>query len=627
MGKNRSPMEFVLGALTLLGVLLVGGFYLYDRFNPLQTVAVERTVAKEVTTAEVAVPPKKIAPPAAESGTAAIEKPVYELKTQESEYLWDLEHHNNVLSKHGFEKLIDAWRDQDREVMLALFDEDFHGKLIRVEDSQSLELKTEMIDVWRHDSTEESSVDADREALVDWLLEFRLQFADEPPPRGRLDVRTIEPPESEQGPGTWTVTCIHRLWGRALDGGALEVTVHLTIETDDLTKERLAEPGWLQRCDLRQVASAHTKQKLFRDVTDESGIDPTVMHDNWLEDNKIINTGGVYACDFNHDGFTDLLITDEHKRFFFGRPGGQFDEATDEIGLDDESALDLGHWKTMTAAFADLDNDGWEDLILPVSGRVYRNEKGKSLRDVTHKTNLGRLLHRMPPSHIGGIAMADYDRDGLIDLYVARSVPPVGSWLESRQPKMIANQLIRNEGDWFFTDVTKQTDTGGGGRSCFTAVWTDVNNDRWPDLYIINEFGDGALYVNQDGKSFRERDLVDAPEDFGSMGLACGDVNNDGNIDLYVSNMYSKAGSRIMGNMKAEDYPQEVKQKLRNMVGGGEMYLNQGDLKFKTAGQDYQVHAAGWAWGSSLADFDNDGWLDLYVTAGFMSRDRKKPDG
>ena len=114
---------------------------------------------------------------------------------------------------------------------------------------------------------------------------------------------------------------------------------------------------------------------------------------------------------------------------------------------------------------------------------------------------------------------------------------------------------------------------------------------------------------------------------FFSLSVVQVDQNNDGNIDVYVSNMYSKAGSRIMGNMKAEGYPDDVKQRLRHMVAGGEMYENQGDLGFKSVGKKYQVHAAGWAWGSSLADLDNDGWLDLHVTAGFMSRDRAKPDG
>ena len=63
------------------------------------------------------------------------------------------------------------------------------------------------------------------------------------------------------------------------------------------------------------------------------------------------------------------------------------------------------------------------------------------------------------------------------------------------------------------------------------------------------------------------------------------------------------------------------------MVAGGELYQNQGNLQFNPVGKQFQVHAAGWAWGSSLADLNNDGWLDLYVTAGFISRDREKPDG
>ena len=82
-----------------------------------------------------------------------------------------------------------------------------------------------------------------------------------------------------------------------------------------------------------------------------------------------------------------------------------------------------------------------------------------------------------------------------------------------------------------------------------------------------------------------------------------------------------------MGNMVEGTYPSEIQSRLRSMVAGGELYKNNGDLTFEPVGKDFQVHAAGWAWGASMADLNNDGWPDLYVTAGFISRDRAKPDG
>jgi len=168
---------------------------------------------------------------------------------------------------------------------------------------------------------------------------------------------------------------------------------------------------------------------------------------------------------------------------------------------------------------------------------------------------------------------------------------------------------------------------GGGGRSTFTAVCLDANNDGLPDLYVINEFGNGVLYVNQGGGKFREQLIVDHPCDFGTMGVICGDIDNDGNIDIYCANMYSKAGSRVMSNLRPDAYPPDIMAKMRRFVAGSQLHRNLGKLKFDQVGAKWQVAAVGWSHGPALVDLDNDGYLDLFATCGYMSRDRKKPDG
>jgi hypothetical protein len=155
----------------------------------------------------------------------------------------------------------------------------------------------------------------------------------------------------------------------------------------------------------------------------------------------------------------------------------------------------------------------------------------------------------------------------------------------------------------------------------------DADNDGWPDLYVINEFGNGVLLLNQHDGTFRERALASGPGDFGSMGVTCGDINNDGNIDLYVANMYSKAGNRVIGNLRPGTYDQATLATMRQFVAGSQLYLNRGNLQFEGVGQQCQVAGVGWAYGAALADLDNDGWLDLYATAGFISRSRTDPDG
>ena len=115
--------------------------------------------------------------------------------------------------------------------------------------------------------------------------------------------------------------------------------------------------------------------------------------------------------------------------------------------------------------------------------------------------------------------------------------------------------------------------------------------------------------------------------DFGSMGVTCGDIDNDGRIDLYLANMYSKAGNRIIGNLRPDTYSPDVMARLRSLVAGSQLYLNRGGNRFEAVGPKYQVSAIGWAYGPALVDLDNDGWLDLYATCGYVSKSRNEPDG
>src|SRR5438552_8259788 len=166
----------------------------------------------------------------------------------------------------------------------------------------------------------------------------------------------------------------------------------------------------------------------------------------------------------------------------------------------------------------DFDGDGWEDVM--IGGRVYRNLEGKRFADYSSRTNL-RFR-----AGVTGVAVADYDRDGRMDLYVCYGGRPKGSsWIDGTSADSSGNQLWRNQGDWKFQDVTEPSGTAGGRRSTFSAVWFDANNDGWPDLHVINEFGTGVLFVNQTNGAFREVALGPSPNDFGSMGVTCGDID------------------------------------------------------------------------------------------------------
>ena len=116
--------------------------------------------------------------------------------------------------------------------------------------------------------------------------------------------------------------------------------------------------------------------------------------------------------------------------------------------------------------------------------------------------------------------MADFDRDGRMDLYVTRNgKSKVDSWLEGKSGDSKGNQLWHNRGNWRFENVTEVSHTSGGQRSTFSAIWLDINEDGWPDLYVINEFGNGVLLLNHHDGTFREHALVRGPGDFGSTGV------------------------------------------------------------------------------------------------------------
>ncbi len=550
--------------------------------------------------------------------------PEYSMSEDQTAYLWDLEHAGNVLGKYGFKPLGDAIVNSKRQDFLSIVG-DTKCTIISEDKAGRQSFQSSVLNVSRQRLVNDERKQLSVEEFADWWFEKRDWFSNDPAPKAGFYVKSLLPPQDSEP--FWKVICIHRLWGNAVDGSPLEISVLMELKTDEIEKGRLGSGSWLVSCDIQQIDIAKSTKSLFTKTgARDTRIDSSIFYDNWKEAKKQINTGGVFACDYNRDGISDMFVTDlqvDSGRLYSGMKGGKFNDDTYFMSLDRAR-------NSRIAMFVDIDNDGWEDLFCPDLAQFFRNKNGEKFVNYSGQSNIGLFLDDeigLPRDKISGVFPADYDLDGDVDLYITRSVPPVGSWLESLQPQIAHNQLLRNDGNWMFTDVTPRTKTDGEGRSTFSAVWSDFNNDRYPDLYIINEFGNGSLLVNQNGKTFKKQKLTDDQNDFGSMGLSCGDYDNDGNIDIYVSNMYSKAGSRIMGNMVEGTYPPEIQDRLRSMVAGGELYKNNGDLTFEPLGKDYQVHAAGWAWGASMADLNNDGWPDLYVTAGFISRDRAKPDG
>lgn len=554
----------------------------------------------------------------------------WSLEKKDQEYLWDLEHHSNLLVQYGLRDVGLAVVGQHVKDLAEQFSPDFAGETFS--DARKIAIDDALISSVRRNADHSETRRIEKTELVEFLVSLAQPLGDSA--RFRFDIKRIFPRDRQRLGELWTALVMLRVWNDRVVAAPQEVTLLFRLVFERPSKERFSSGGWIHGLKLLQVAQSRSQSPLFREVAADLGIDSSRFYDNWNETLKKENPGGIYACDFNRDNCVDLLITDGRNPpaepdvlcLYQGLAEGGFRDVTQQMGLD---AARYREVRGIHAVFVDLDNDGWEDLVFS-RGDIWKNQAGKRFvhwrvaSSYYQVTGGGAVEAR---EEFGGITVADYDRDGLVDLYVHRSGGTPKSWIEDVFDSPIRNLLLRNLGDWKFENVTQRAGTDGGGRVVFSSAWFDSNNDSWPDLYVINEFGDGILYVNRQDGTFEEVDVDPKTDDFGSMGIATGDIDNNGHIDLYLGGMYSKAGSRVIGNLPEGIYPDEVVDKLDRLISGSEFYQNDGELNFRAEATRLQIHDVGWAWGPTLADFNNDGWLDLFATAGYMSRDRTKPDG
>jgi hypothetical protein len=358
---------------------------------------------------------------------------------------------------------------------------------------------------------------------------------------------------------------------------------------------------------------------------------------------------GIAVADVNGDGFDDIYITVRlgKNMLLVNQRDGTFEEQSARYKLDLP-----GH--TTCALFADFDNDGDLDAML-----------GRSLLRTSYLENRGGWFYQHPipkfmPMAVISMTAADYNGDGLLDIYLCtyRPAPPAGAgagggyaqvaregdfdwpdeFFDPEQAREFRRRLAEHKQEYGATvldqlgppnlllvnrgggrfEPAPENGTVGLWRNSLQATWCDYNGDGRPDLYIPNDWGLNVLFRNDGPAGFKDVTLEAGLTTYGfSMGASFGDFDNDGRDDLYVSNMYSEAGKRLMKRFPS------LNRMFAESAAGNFLYHRQPDGAFRqVAGPEppaMTVSRAGWSWGGCFADFDNDGFLDLYVVNGYFT--------
>lgn len=315
------------------------------------------------------------------------------------------------------------------------------------------------------------------------------------------------------------------------------------------------------------INSGMAQEVLFSDVAQSMGIQFPLQ--NYY--------GSVSFVDFDDDGLDDLSFSSRtgYPIYLFKNKGTIFENVTSALGLE------IKDW-SMQLLWCDFDNDGDKDLFIGFDnettyGRLFRNDGINGFTDITIQAGLSTQL---TTTHAA--AWGDYNNDGWIDLYV------------TNYSEFVRNFLYKNNGDGTFTDLTIEAGVGGEDlinpgyyKMPLAVTFLDYNNDGWDDIYVANDhFFENFLFKNNGDGTFADVSVSSGTDAGGfMMGIAVGDYNNDGWLDIYTT----------------------------NDPWGNFLYMNNGDGTFTDVAEKLEVTVNKSSWGTNFFDFDNDGHLDLYV--------------
>ncbi len=422
------------------------------------------------------------------------------------------------------------------------------------------------------------------------------------------------------------------LSGRVGDERSEERTGEWQIDWERTSTAKWSILGWTATRELR----ARLAGRGFVDITqaclgNDSSYQQQMRHgvDYWrtvLDGSSgidIYGNNGIAVGDFDGDGWDDIYVCQPAglpNRLYRNRGDGTFEDVTEKAGV---GVLD----GTSSAIFADLNNNGHQDLIVVrTSGPLLFINRGDGS---FHLKPDAFQFDRQPQGTFTGAAVADYDRDGSLDVYFCLYSFYQGlSEYQFPNPYYDAqngppNFLLKNRGNHTFEDVTVASGMDqSNNRFSFACSWNDYNNDGWLDLYVVNDFGRKVLYKNNGDGTFADVSAAAGIEDPGEgMSMAWLDYDNDGFDDLYVVNMWEAAGKRVTTQSRfLQAAPEEVRRVYRQDAMGNSLLHNEGGKgAFRDVSDDTGTRFGGWNWGCEAWDFDHDGYPDLYVANGFIS--------
>lgn len=387
----------------------------------------------------------------------------------------------------------------------------------------------------------------------------------------------------------------------------------------------------LSRLALTELHRETRPSPMFVDVAAPAGVAHTWTRFG-TEGNQSFHWNGAAAGDVDGDGDFDLFVPSDGRNFLYlAQPDGTYAEAAEARGVA-RPAEGTG------ALFADFDRDGDQDLMVAHVGwkPVGPEDSGGERLQLYLNDGEGRFTRAEGPARGPGLDVPfvaytltalDIDGDGWLDVHVCGygrvEVEHNDSWVEATNGS--PNGLLRcrgvdGEGRFLgFEDIAEAAGVRGS-RWSYAAASADIDEDGDADLFVANDYGSNHLWINSGDGTFEDRAEALGVADRGNgMGASFGDLSGDGRLDLYISNMSSTAGNRILGRL-GDDLDPETLALLAKLAAGNSIFIGAGEAGgFERLPAENGGIGASWAWSPALFDVDLDGDLDVFCANGFVT--------